>query len=602
MPKQFFRFKSLRLGITILFLLIFLFKGANANAQLFSQAPAEKQEAPANEVAPDSLGRRTPRGTVNGFFKAVADQNFIRASRYMKLKRSQQKDRERERIVKVLQTLLDHGGNIVPNSMLSDKETGNLEDDLAQEIDLVGTVTVKGNVVNLYVQNTEAPGNPAVWLFSTESIAAVSAAKVDDVLLVDRILPQPLKETLLGGVPLGHWLAVIILIVIAYLVAWAFIALISLVIRGVWKRARIEPVSGVIDALGLPFRLYISVWIFIILSQQVGISIIVRQRFSSITITIAIIAILILLWRLTDFISIYSKNRMSRRGRISAISVILFLRRTTKVALIVLGCIAILGAVGVDVTTGLAALGIGGLALALGAQKTIENFVGSVTLITDQPLRVGDYCKVGDIKGTVEQIGMRSTKIRTSERTVVTIANGDLAASRIENYAHRDRFLFDPVLEFRPDTTPDQLRYLLVELRSILYSHPMVSPEGAKVRFVGIGESSLTIEVWAYVTALDFDTFQEVQEDILLRMMDVVAGSGTDFAYPSQTIYLGRDKAKSEEKVNEVEDKVKGWKENNNMQLPGFDPDKIKELKDTIPYPPEGSVRNKVKAEDNSSS
>lgn len=130
----------------------------------------------------------------------------------------------------------------------------------------------------------------------------------------------------------------------------------------------------------------------------------------------------------------YTRGRMNRSGRISAVSAVLFLSRTTKVAIVIIGIIAILGIIGVDVTAGLAALGIGGIALALGAQKTIENFVGSVSLIADQPLRVGDYCRVDDIKGTVESIGMRSTTLRTSARTIVTIPNGQLSASKIENY------------------------------------------------------------------------------------------------------------------------------------------------------------------------
>src|SRR5690606_23005857 len=135
--------------------------------------------------------------------------------------------------------------------------------------------------------------------------------------------------------------------------------------------------------------------------------------------------------------------------------------RAAKIAIVALGIIWILGAIGVDITTGLAALGIGGLALALGAQKTIENFVGSVTLITDQPIRVGDFCSVAGTTGTIEKIGMRSTRIRTLDRTVVTIPNGEFSSSKIENYAHRDRFWFHPVIGLRYETTPDQIRYLL---------------------------------------------------------------------------------------------------------------------------------------------
>jgi MscS family membrane protein len=280
---------------------------------------------------------------------------------------------------------------------------------------------------------------------------------------------------------------------------------------------------------------------------------------------------------------------MTRRGRISAISVILFLKRTTKAAIVVIGIIAILGAVGVDVTAGLAALGIGGIALALGAQKTMENFVGSVSLIADQPMRVGDYCRVDDIKGTVESIGMRSTTLRTAARTIVTIPNGQLSSSKIENYAHRDRFIFNPILLFRMETTPDQMRFLLVELRSLLYSHPAVINSSPIVRFTGITTDSLKVEVTAYIESPNVDASQEVQEDLLLRMMDIIAQSGTALAYPSQTLYMARDNGLSEEKATATAETVKKWKENNELQLPKFDPKRVEELKGSLKYPDDGS-------------
>lgn len=576
-----------------LVLLLLLLASPHVSAQLFTEAPADKQEGTA-EIPEDSLGRRTPRGTVSGFFEAVGKQNYDRASRYLKLKRSQQKEKERRRIVKVFQRLLDQGGNIMPYTWLSNKTTGRLDDDIAQELDLVGTVKFQDKEIELFVENTATGSAPPLWQFSQETVKSIASLTIEEELLLDRILPQGLKERMLAGVPLGHWIAVVLLVVFTYLLSWALIASLSLILRAIWKKARTKPTRSLVEAFELPFRLYLAVWIFISLTQEIGISIIVRQRFSGITVTIGIIAILILLWRLADLISTLSKDRMSRSGRVSAISVILFLRRTAKVALIFLGAIAVLSAIGVDVTTWFAALGIGGLALALGAQKTIENFVGSVTLITDQPIRVGDFCKIGDVSGTVEQIGVRSSKIRTGERTVITIPNGDLSASRIENFAHRDRFLFSPTLELRLETTPDQIRYLLVELRALLYSHPMVNPDPAKVRFTGFGTASLKLEFWAYIDAPGYDQFQEAQEDILLRIMDIIESSGTALAVPAQTVYMARDKGTSEEKTAAAEDKVRKWKKNNELQLPVFDIDKINEIKNTIKYPPEGSVsRNK---------
>lgn len=565
----------------------------NAHAQLLPETNAEAEKPV--EYPSDPLNRRTPRGTVNGFFKAMGEQDYNTASQYLDLKRSQRRTRQRERIVENMQKLLDQGGDILPTALLSNKYEGRTDDELEEGFDMVGTVTANGEVIDLVVKNTEAAGKPPVWRFSTETVDAISKVIItDDVLLIDKIIPESMDKMKLAGVPVGHWLAVVVLALIAYFFSWGVVALFCFLIHKLWKQAQKEHISAIIDALNLPIRLYLAVWVFVALSQRVGISIIVRQRFSTITITIGIIGILILLWRLSDIIGNYTQSTMTRRKRVSAVSVILFVKRISKGAIVILGIIAILGAIGVDVTAGLAALGIGGLALALGAQKTVENFVGSVTLISDQPLRVGDFCKVGNVSGSVEAIGMRSTRLRTGERTVVYIPNGELAASQIENYAHRDRYLYNPTLQFRLETTPDQIRYLLVELRAILYAHPSVNPDPAKVRFTGFSESAIKVEIYAYVEAPSVDDYHEVREDLLLHMMDVIARSGTSLATPAQTIFMARDKALPEDKIQQVADTVKSWKENNEMQLPKFDPEQVEAIKGTLPYPPEGSAMNKV--------
>lgn len=563
---------------------------SEANAQLLPSASEPKEEV---KIPEDSLGRRNPRGTLNGFLKAVSEQNYNRASQYLYLKRSFRKTKERVRIVKVMQNLLDQSGNIIPTSLISNKNTGNIDDGVELELELVGTVKINNKDVDLYLENTEKEGNPPVWLFSEETVGAIASVKIDDNLLVNKILPESLKERLLAGVPVGQWLIIIVLIAGAYFISWGITALITFLITKLWRKARTEPTQGIIEALSLPIQLYIALWIFIDFSQRVGISIIIRQRFSYLTVTVGIVALLMLLWRITDFVSELSKNRMTVRGRVSTISVILFLRRTFKVAIFVFGGIAILGAVGIDVTTGLAALGIGGIALALGAQKTVENFVGSVTLIIDQPIRVGDFCRINDVKGNVEQIGMRSTKIRTGERTVVTIPNGLLSATNIENYAFRDRFLFNPILDLRCETTPDQIRFLLVEIKSVLYAHPMVNSDDARVRFIGFGASSLRLEINCYIGVSTLDTSLEVKEDLLLRIMDIVAESGTGFAFPSQTLYFAQDEGVSQEKAQAVSDTVKTWKENNELQVPRFHQDKIDEIEDSIVYPSEGAAINR---------
>ncbi|MBS7253721.1 mechanosensitive ion channel family protein [Flavobacterium branchiicola] len=580
-----------RLLSYFLLLLVLILMPDKATAQLLGTGKTTTEEPV--KIPDDSLGRRTPQGTVSGFIKAISEQNYLRASQYFVLsKRSYRKTAERIRIAKTFQTLLDQGGNLSPSSIISNKEIGRTDDDLAIGVDLVGNISTNKTTIQLYVENQSDDSQAALWLFSAETVEAIIATDVTgEKTFLDKVLPQVLLEKKLGNVPVGHWAVVVIMTVVSYFLSRILILIFAYLIQKFWKKADTEKGSAIIEALTLPVQMYLAVILFVAFTQRMGISIIVRQRFSIIIITIGIVAVLILFWRLTDFVSMYTRNRMTSSGRISAVSAVLFLSRMTKAAIIAIGIIALLGIIGVDVTAGLAALGIGGIALALGAQKTIENFVGSVSLIADQPLRVGDYCRVDDIKGTVESIGMRSTTLRTSARSIVTIPNGQLSASKIENYAHRDRFIFNPIFNFRMETTPDQMRYLLVELRSLLYSHPAIINSSPVVRFTGITADALKVEITAYIKAINFETSQEVQEDLLLRMMDIIEKSGTSLAYPSQTLYISRDVSRSTEKSDQVSETVKKWKENNELQLPKFDPKRVEELRNSIKYPDEGSFK-----------
>ncbi|RZJ89540.1 MAG: mechanosensitive ion channel family protein [Chryseobacterium sp.] len=582
-----------RLLPVLALVMILLIKPNTAIAQLLGTSKPVTEETV--EILDDSLGRRTPQGTVNGFIKAIGDQNYLRASQYLVLsKRSYRRTAERIRIAKTFQQLLDQGGNLSPSSIISNKETGRTDDDLAPGVDLVGNIAAGKTTLPLYVENQSEDKQPPVWLFSAETVESIVSADIRvEKTFLDRVLPPALIERKLGNVPIGHWAVVVIMTVLSYLLSRLLIFLLVMLIQKVWKKAASEKGAAIITAFTLPVHMYLTVLLFVASTQRMGISIVVRQRFSIILITIGIMAFLILLWRMTDFVSMFTRSRMTRKGRISAVSAVLFLSRTTKAAIVLIGIISLLGIIGVDVTAGLAALGIGGIALALGAQKTIENFVGSVSLIADQPLRVGDYCRVDDIKGTVESIGMRSTTLRTAARTIVTIPNGQLSASKIENFAHRDRFIFNPIFNFRMETTPDQMRYLLVELKSLLYAHPAILNTPPVVRFTGITADALKVEITAYIEGFNFDASQEVQEDILLRMMDIIESSGTSLAYPSQTLYMTRDTSMSVEKAEAVSETVRKWKENNELQLPKFDPKRVEEIKNSIEYPDKGSFKLK---------
>jgi MscS family membrane protein len=262
-------------------------------------------------------------------------------------------------------------------------------------------------------------------------------------------------------------------------------------------------------------------------------------------------------------------------------------RRALKIFVALLAFLAVFQNLGFNVTGILAGLGIGGLAVALAAQRSIENLFGGLSLIADQPVRVGDFCKFGAFEGTVEDIGLRSTRVRTPDRTVLTIPNADFATMPLENFGPRDRFRLATTLSVRYGTTPDQLRWVLVELKKLLLSHPKVSPEPARVRLVNIGQAALDIEVLAYIATREESEFLAVREDLLLRFMDVLAAAGTGLSY--RRTYTGQDKRIDAERRQAAEAQVAAWRAEGMLPLPHVPKERAAELAGTLDWPPPGS-------------
>ena len=225
----------------------------------------------------------------------------------------------------------------------------------------------------------------------------------------------------------------------------------------------------------------------------------------------------------------------------------------------------------------LAGLGVGGLAIALAAQPTVENLIGGLSLFADKPIRVGDVCRYGTEEGTVEAIGIRSTLLRGGDRTLTTMPNGVLSKMPLVNLSQRDRMLIRSVIGLRYETSPEQLRYLLVKIREALLRHPKIPPDLVRVRFVGFGPSSLDIELFAYVKTTKGPELLSVREELFLQVMDIVNESGTGFAFPSQTLYFGRDGGLDAKKTEAAEAQMRQWQEEGRLPITNASPEQTRE-------------------------
>ena len=305
--------------------------------------------------------------------------------------------------------------------------------------------------------------------------------------------------------------------------------------------------------------------------------------------TLPIIAVAWLLMRMLDFFVDRVAQRLQRAGQSGAAVLLPPICNAMKAVIVTLAIVVWLDNVGFEVSTLLAGLGIGGIAIALGLQKTIENMVGALTLYTSQPVKVGDFCRFGNVLGNVEEIGLRATKVRTLDRTLMHVPNAEFVNLHLDNFQARDMIWFHPKVKLRYDTTPEQVRFIVVEIRRMLYAHPKVLSEPQHVRFIGFAAHSLDLEIFAYVRETDYGVYLGVAEDLNLRIMDIIADAGAQLAIPAQATFLERGRGANDGRVAETAEQVQIWRERKTLYMPEFPDQEIAELHDSIDFPNQGS-------------
>jgi len=516
-----------------------------------AQAPAgTAATAPAQPEAPkDPLGRSTPRGTLLGFLNAARDGRNELAAQYLNTQRSA---RTAEDLAHQLYVVLDAK---LPARLaqVSGAPEGSRANPLLPDLEVVGVVEVGTQRTEITLERVER-ANASVWLFSARTLQAIPS--LYDQILASRArvtLPPILTDTRLGGIPVAEWVAVLVAIPLLYFAIGLLNRLFSPLARGASRRLFRKSGFLAENALPPPARLLVLAVATKWLLSRLAFSLLLRQICSGIADVLIIVAIA---WLLMVLNAVIEKHILPGIGspNTAAVALLRVARRVVDVLVVFGALIAMLRHFGVDPTPALAGLGVGGIAVALAAQKTLENIIAGASLIFDQAVRVGDTLKMADIVGTVEHIGLRSTRIRTLDRTLVSVPNSQIANVSLETLSARDKFWFHPVVTLRYETTPEQLQIVIDGIRRLLEQHSSVSRESVRVRFFRLGPSSLDVEVFAYVFATDWTQFMEIQERLLFDVTEIVNRAGTAIAFPSQTMYVTREKAEgTREKEREKE-------------------------------------------------
>lgn len=480
----------------------------------------------------DALNRTTPQSSVLAFLNAVRADDIGRATEYMDLAQLPASTRASyaTSAARALGDLLAEASDFDLGSVNNAPE-GDLTDGLPESHELL--YAARGFKVEM---ERKTEGNLSLWIFAPATVDSVLSATPQTDSALERRLPGWITRWRFLGTPAWRWVALAVLLPMALTIGRLIAGLLMRLLAPVCKP--LDP-TGACNFAGRfigPLQAFLALALFRAGSAWIPLSALSRFYTDRV---LSLATLLLMIWtgsRSLDFM--VARIRLSLRARHASLSqsVLPLISRITKGILFVFAVTFTLANWGFDMTTVLAGVGIGGIAIALAAQKTVENLFGGIAIITDAPVSVGDFCRFGDRVGTVEDIGLRSTQVRTLDRTLVTIPNGEFSSMTLENFSRRDKVWFHHTLNLKKDTSPDQVRRIVALIEQILRSHPKVEVGSMPVRFVGGGAASLDVEIFAYIHTSDYDEYLRIQQDLLLPMMSATTEANENAGPPTSLV------------------------------------------------------------------
>ena len=485
---------------------------------------------------PDSFGRDTPRHTVQGFISALSENDYLLASNYLNLSKSDNPTT----VVRQFKQALDAGGRFQPDLQISNTPEGNLTDQLPPSQENVGVINIGEKSVSLLLERVVSKENEQYWQFSSETLSSIpEVIENSEPTLVSRYTVDSLDGKKLFGYQLADLVAALSMIVSSFVLTYIAVWLLYHLLRIVYPRVRGVPLP-LPDKVILPLSVVIMALILSEVMVYAGVSVTLREPVNRFTDIASWLALTWLLLRVIDAIFTRAVNLSYKKNYTERVSILGLLRKVVKALLLIFAVIVIFGNLGFDLTTGIAALGVGGLALALGAQKTIENLVGSVVVVADSPVRIGDYCKFGTYEGTVIDIGIRSSRVRTLTRTIVTVPNGDFSSMQIENFTSRDMFRFFHQLYLKRTADIDVVFKMVKDLDEFLKEHEMTNQEWNQVNILELRQDCYVIQLQAYINANDVMEFYDKQNVVFVDVLNQVAKYDVEHALPTQQLIVNQ--------------------------------------------------------------
>lgn len=512
------------------FVLVLAASSRTARAEVAKTAASSAAPERAEEEAADS-----PRASIRAFLDLSERGRYTEAAVYLDVPKGREK--RAPELASKLHTVLSERLLVDPEQ-LSPLAHGKPTDGLPPGIEELGKINdSKGHPVSIRLvrHESKALDDETRWVFSSSTVA-----QVDQLYgaLRARWMREHLPESLLIQGPMAlyywQWLAIPLLAVLCIALGRALSWMSGVITKRILSQRKWG--ADLLEKLKYPASLGWALAVFALSTPFLALTLRAEDLVERIVRAFAYLAFF---WALLRTVVVFG-NELAHgewaRSRPSARSLSSVGMSLSKVVVAALALMVALSELGYPVTSVIAGLGLGGVALALAAQKTVENLFGSISILADQPFRIGDTIRVDSIEGTVESIGLRSTRVRTADRSLVIMPNGKLADTRIESLGSRDRMRFVTKLPLSRTSTKDQVRRLVDATKARLTEHPNVRKEDVFVRLAAIGETSFDIEVTAPVDTTDAGEFGRIREELLLACIETVEASGTTLAIPTRQL------------------------------------------------------------------
>ncbi len=494
--------------------------------------------APIADSAQSSASPASPRAALESFLRLAEASDWDGAAEYLSIPAA---DRDRaaplaRRLKTILEQRLAIDVRTVSGAVAGDTTDGDVGGD---RIGVITSANGHEDPVRMVRLSAPSSGGPVRWVFSQATVGHIDGWF--DNLGVPW-LRERIPRTLMRDGPLNvyywQWIGLGLAIPVVLLLAWALGAVLRNLLGRIARYTVTDWDDLLLEHLRGPFRLWAASLAIGPLLSLLDLNARVDGFFTSLTRGLVLLSIFWGLLRIIRLAQDRVANAAWATGQGTQARILVpLLGNFLRVTLAIIALLVALAQFGYPVGTLLAGLGIGGIAVALAAQKTVEHLFGSVSLAADKAFRVGDWVRAGASEGAVERIGLRSTSIRTVDRTVVRIPNGRLADERIETFGERDRILLRTDIDLTYNTTPEQLDRIRDALEAALRAHPKVYTDAVRVHVVDFTESAIRLNVVAWFLTIDWLEFLRIRHDMLLTFMRIISDHGSSFAFPSRTVY-----------------------------------------------------------------